>query len=149
MKILVMGLPGSGKTSFAKKLMAELQFSPLEFKFNHICWLNADEVRKEANDWDFSYEGRTRQAERMRDKANFAVKMQNIVVADFICPTNEARSAFKADLIVLMDTISEGRFEDTNIMFDKNCNPDYTVTDFNQEGEVIEQILHKLHTMGF
>ena len=106
-----MGLPGSGKTTLANELAPLLNAKRL----------NADEVRKEANDWDFSEEGRKRQAKRM---AEFAKKLKddgNNVVADFICPTPEARSLFPADYIIWVDTIKEGRFDDTNKMF---VNPD-------------------------
>ena len=104
-----MGLPGSGKTTLANELAPMLNAERL----------NADEVRKEANDWDFSEEGRKRQANRM---ANFAKKIKdkkNYVVADFICPTPEARSLFPADYIIWVDTIKKGRFDDTNKMFVK------------------------------
>ena len=90
--------------------------------------LNADEVRKEANDWDFSEEGRKRQSKRMAD---FAIKMKqdgSYVVADFICPTPEARSLFPADYIIWVDTIKEGRFDDTNKMFVKPDKYDFHVT---------------------
>ena len=106
-----MGLPGSGKTTLADELAPMLNAKRL----------NADEVRKEANDWDFSEEGRRRQAKRM---AEFAKKLKdngNNVVADFICPTPEARSLFPADYIIWVDTIKKGRFDDTNKMF---VNPD-------------------------
>ena len=90
--------------------------------------LNADEVRKEANDWDFSEEGRIRQSKRMAD---FAIKLKkegNYVVADFICPTPEARELFPADYVIWVDTIKEGRFDDTNKMFVKPDKFDFHVT---------------------
>ncbi len=148
MKILVMGLPGSGKTTFAKKLLAEFQFSKLEFKFNHISWLNADQVRKDHDDWDFSTEGRIRQSLRMKMLADTANAWNHLVIVDFICPTVETRKNFNADMIVFMDTISKSQYEDTNSMFDRNVNADYNVTNWNQEGEIIEQILHKCVSMG-
>jgi adenylylsulfate kinase len=90
--------------------------------------LNADEVRKEANDWDFSEEGRKRQAKRM---ANFAIKLKeegNFVLADFVCPTPEARALFPADFVIWVDTIKEGRFDDTNKMFVKPDKFNFQVT---------------------
>ena len=113
-----MGLPGSGKTTLANELGPMLKAKRL----------NADEVRKKANDWDFSEEGRKRQAKRMAD---FALNMRedgSYVVADFICPTPEARSLFPADYIVWMDTIKKGRFDDTNKVFVKPDNYDFHVT---------------------
>ena len=117
-KILIMGLPGSGKTTLAKKLV------PM---FNAV-WLNADKVREEANDWDFSEMGRTIQANRMKRLAQEALDNNRNVVADFVCPTEHTREDFKADYIVYMDTIKEGRFEDTNQMFIKPEKYDFHVT---------------------
>ena len=113
-----MGLPGSGKTTLANELAPMIDAKRL----------NADEVRKEANDWDFSEEGRKRQAKRM---AEFAVQLKdegNFVVADFICPTPEARALFPADFIIWVDTIKEGRFDDTNKMFVKPEKFNFQVT---------------------
>tara|TARA_Y100001949_G_scaffold60315_1_gene51080 strand:- start:323 stop:733 length:411 start_codon:yes stop_codon:yes gene_type:complete len=107
--ILIMGLPGSGKTTLASNLVPLL----------NAKWLNADEVRKEADDWDFSPEGRTRQAKRMWTKAMEYKDQGFNVVADFVCPTPAARELFPADYIIWMDTIKEGRFDDTNKMFVK------------------------------
>ena len=113
-----MGLPGSGKTTLANELASMLNAKRL----------NADEVRKEANDWDFSEEGRVRQAKRMADFAKKLKDEENYVVADFICPTPEARSLFPADYIIWVDTIKEGRFDDTNKMFIKPDKFDFQVT---------------------
>jgi len=107
MKILIMGLPGSGKTTLARTIVQRL----------NAVWLNADEVRKEANDWDFSKDGRTRQSLRMRSMAETSISANRTVVADFVCPTEKTREYFGADYTVWVDTIKEGRFDDTNKMF--------------------------------
>ena len=132
--ILIMGLPGAGKTTLAEELAPKLDAKRV----------NADEVRKEANDWDFSEEGRKRQAKRMAD---FALKLKNqgnYVVADFICPTPEARSLFPADFVIWVDTIKEGRFDDTNQMFVKPEKYDFHVTTQDAKvwaGKIIKEIL--------
>ena len=116
--ILVMGLPGAGKTTLADEMAPMLNAKRL----------NADEVRKAADDWDFSEEGRVRQAKRM---AEFALKLKtegHYVIADFVAPTPEARSMFPADFIIWVDTIKKGRFEDTNQMFVNPKNFNYHVT---------------------
>ena len=119
--ILIMGLPGAGKTTLADELAPKLNAKRL----------NADEVRKAANDWDFSEEGRKRQAKRMADFALELKNQGNYVVADFICPTPEARKLFPADFVIWVDTIIEGRFDDTNQMFVKPEKFDFHVTTQN------------------
>ena len=122
-KILIMGLPGAGKTYLAKILFPMLD----------AVWLNADEIRKKANVWDFSPEGRKRQSERMKKLAETALKENKNVIADFVCPTPETRSNFNADYIIWMDTITKGRFEDTNKIFVKPEKFDFRVTEKNAE----------------
>ena len=120
MKILIMGLPGSGKTTLAKPF-AELIGG---------VWINADQIRERYNDWDFSIEGRIRQAQRMKHLADGIEMSGKIAVADFVCPTEKARQEFGADYTVWMDTIKEGRFADTNILFEPPLNVDYHVKDW-------------------
>ena len=112
-----MGLPGSGKTTLAKLL------APM---FNAV-YLNADEVRREADDWDFSEEGRLRQALRMWTLAEEAVDANRTVVADFICPTEETRKKFSADYTIWLDTIKEGEYEDTNKIFEQPKDVDFRI----------------------
>ena len=116
--ILIMGLPGAGKTTLANELAKLIKSKRL----------NADEIRKTANDWDFSEEGRIRQAKRMSKEALKIKDEGSNVIADFICPTPEARNLFPADYIVWVDTIKKGRFEDTNQMFIKPEKYDCHVT---------------------
>jgi len=121
MIILIMGLSGSGKTSLAKTL------TPM---FNAV-WLNADKVREEANDWDFSEEGRIRQANRMKRLAQEARDNNRNVIADFICPTEDTRKEFNADYTIWMDTKKVSKFEDTDKIFETPKNPDFIVTHFD------------------
>jgi adenylylsulfate kinase len=117
MKILIFGLPGSGKSTLAE---------PFANLINGH-WVNADQVRQQYDDWDFSLEGRIRQAQRMRYLCDGIVRAGGTAVADFVCPTDQAREEFDADYTVWMDTIKAGRFEDTNQMFKKPKQYDYHV----------------------
>ena len=116
-----MGLPGAGKTYLAERLAPYLK----------AVWLNNNKVRKEANDWDFSPEGRQRQAKRMKGLAQKALGKGKNVVVDFVCPTPKTRKDFNADIVIWVDTIKKGRFEDTNKMFVKPKKFDFRVTEKN------------------
>ena len=121
-----MGLPGSGKTWLAERLQKHL----------NCAWYNADAVRKLANDWDFSPEGRMRQAQRMKTIANFESSNGRKVICDFIAPTDNARKEFGADFIIWMNTIDKGRFEDTNKMFEDPKVYDMRITKFLSDEEI-------------
>ena len=112
-----MGLPGSGKTTLSKKLA----------NLTNSVWLNADIIRTESNDWDFSPQGRIRQANRMKKKAQSYTNDQKNIIADFVCPTKKTRVDFNSDYTVWMDTINAGRFVDTNAIFEIPPNCDYHV----------------------
>ena len=134
MKILIFGLPGSGKTTLAK---------PFADLIGGIH-LNADDVRGCYQDWDFTPEGRMRQAARMRYLADGVVRAGKIAVADFVAPTDQARMEFNADFTVWMDTIKEGRFEDTNAMFVPPAHSDYHVEKwFNDTHEVLLKVVQR------
>tara|TARA_B100001245_G_C22454762_1_gene233779 strand:+ start:51 stop:464 length:414 start_codon:yes stop_codon:yes gene_type:complete len=127
MKILVCGLPGSGKTWLAARLTKQIK---------NCAWYNNDVVRKSANDVDFSIAGRMRQANRMKNLADFERSNGRWVVCDFIAPTKKAREIFAPDYVIWLDTIEEGRFEDTNQMFEKPKKIDVHVTHFMTDEEI-------------
>jgi len=146
-RILIMGLPGAGKTYFAERLKKYLEdFStadqmpaerlmhlelPPTYWSAKVDWFNADEIRKRYNDWDFSKEGRIRQSIRMFD---FAVKCSgDFVICDFVAPLPEMRHNFKADWTIWMDTIDKSIYEDTNSMFVPPTTFDFRITEKNAE----------------
>ena len=116
-----MGLPGSGKTYLAERLQPLLE----------AAWFNADNVRSMAGDWDFSEEARTRQSLRMKSIADFESSHGRMVICDFVCPTKETRDIFAADVLIWMDTIEEGRFEDTNALFENPEKVDFHIKEWN------------------
>ena len=127
MKILIMGLPGSGKTYLAKRMQPILK----------AAWYNADIVREMANDWDFSPEGRIRQSLRMKNLADFEKNQGRIVICDFVCPTRETKKNFNPDTTIWMNTIKSGRYEDTNKMFEIPTEVDYEIIEMNDSNHEI------------
>ena len=131
MKILICGLPGSGKTWLAERLQKKL----------NCAWYNADKIRESANDWDFSIEGRLRQAWRMRNIADIEHKNGRTIICDFVAPTKEAREIFNADKTIWMNTIQEGRFEDTNKVFVAPEKYDIVIDKFLSDEEIEDLVL--------
>ena len=133
MNILIMGLPGAGKSTLAKALQKRL----------NATWLNADEIRTKFNDWDFSMDGRVRQANRMSLLAAAAASNGwEHIICDFVAPTKEIRTLVPADYIVWVDTIKHGRFEDTNKLFEPPESYDVRVTE--QDAEYWADIITKV-----
>lgn len=127
MKILICGLSGSGKTTLAKQLVEKL-------KYTH---LNADELRAEANDWDFSAVGRMRQAQRIAAK----VKEFDDVVVDTIAPLKIHRAVIQADKVIWMNTCTESKYKDTDAIFNPPANAAVVITDFAYDiDDIIKQL---------
>jgi len=125
-RILIMGLPGSGKTTLAASLRERLWQEG-----RTVSWFNADEIRKANNDWDFSETGRIRQSIRMREMADAATT--DYVICDFVAPLVEMRNNYKADWTIWVDTIREGRYADTNKMFQEPEIYDFRITEQDSE----------------
>lgn len=131
-----MGLPGSGKTYLSERIAKRLD----------CAWYNADNVRHMAKDWDFSKEGRIRQSQRMRAFADFENSHDRTVICDFVCPTEETRKEFDADIVLWVNTIEKGRFENTNSIFEPPKEVDFVVeTRYNDSDikKLTEEILEK------
>jgi adenylylsulfate kinase len=137
MKILIMGLSGSGKSELAKELAKLLP--------NNIR-LNADEIREKYNDWDFSIEGRIRQAKRINELAN--ISDADYVIADFIAPTKESRIIFNADILIWVDTIKSSKYPNTDVIFENPTKYDFKIPKKNavKYGRIIANYILKNKT---
>jgi len=127
MRVLVIGLSGSGKTTLADAIAEKLGYARL----------NADKIRAEANDWDFSAVGRMRQAQRIAEK----LKLFDDVVVDTIAPLKLHRAIIKADKVIWMNTIQESKYKDTDAIFEVPNKVDLIVTDF---GYNVNEIINTL-----
>ena len=140
-RILIMGLPGSGKTTLAGALKKYLEENG-EISYARassepinsdvvVNWFNADDIRRKYNDWDFSNDGRIRQSIRM---FQFSLEAGgDYVICDFVAHIVEMRNNFKADWTIWVDTIKEGRYEDTNKAFVEPAEYDFRVNEQNCE----------------
>tara|TARA_B100000579_G_scaffold93458_1_gene73860 strand:- start:976 stop:1755 length:780 start_codon:yes stop_codon:yes gene_type:complete len=118
-KILIMGLPGSGKTYLARRIV----------KLLNADWFNADKIRGDYDDWDFSNAGIIRQVKRMKKLADSSKK--KFVVADFICPIKKQIEIFKPNFIIWMDTIKKSKYQRMNKLFSKPKKYDLRIEEKN------------------
>lgn len=116
MIVLIMGLPGSGKTTLATELK-----KITEQHGYIVTWYNADQIREIYSDWDFSEQGRLRQATRMRDLCTSKLMegKSDLIICDFVAPTNVAQNIIPINRLVWMDTIKKSRYSDTNKIFEQ------------------------------
>jgi adenylylsulfate kinase len=135
-RILIMGLPGSGKTTLARQVWLELERRALS-----VVWINADKIREFYKDWDFSHEGRMRQTKRLLKHAQDA--NADIAVVDFIAALDEQRELFGADFAIWMNTISAGRFADTNAAYETPDKYDIEITSWDTID--VKQIVDTIH----
>lgn len=126
MKILIMGLPGAGKTYLAERLQ----------KYLDCAWFNANEVRRMSNDWDFTEDGRIRQARRMMNLADFEKAQGSTVICDFICPTALHHRIFEADFTIWLNTVPRSQYEDTNSIFESPAYADIVTEKFLNDTEI-------------
>jgi len=126
LKILIMGLPDSGKTTLGEKLSK---------KFNIPFW-DADVVREVYNDWNFTFQGRDRQSVRMRRLA----EVDPISISAFIAPLPCYIRNFFPDKIIWMDTVKECKYEDTNKLFQSPLKYDVRIKKLGDDDEAFNLV---------
>jgi len=129
-RILVFGLPGSGKTTFSKKLLLP-----------NMDYYNADEIRKKFNDWDFSIAGRKLQSVRMLSMTVDSKMNKRHSIADFVAPFDKKRQSY--DIKIWMNTIRESKYRDTNEIFEKPKTCNFEIKDYNYEN-IIKEIHNEI-----
>jgi adenylylsulfate kinase len=127
MRILLTGLSGTGKTYLADKLSSAL----------HIPILNGDDVRSASNDWDFTYEGRHRQALRMYEMSQ---DCDNIIF-DFIAPLPLFRDIVRPDFIIWMNTKTSSQYPDTDSLYQPPKYPNIILHTFNYKLDSVIEVL--------
>lgn len=136
MIVLITGLPGSGKTTISQEIQTALAKHKLTVEL-----INADQVRESCNDWDFSQSGRQRQAWRMRQGA--LASTDDIVICDFVAPTNHIRGQIDPDYVIWMDTISSSRYPDTDAVYQPPMEFNYRVSSHadHHVAQIVDEIL--------
>jgi tRNA uridine 5-carbamoylmethylation protein Kti12 len=135
-KLLVFGLSGSGKTTFAKKLVKQLE--------NSIDHYEADKVREAFNDWDFSKLGRERQNMRMLYLSNLSQLNNKSSICDYINPYEKNRNDY--DIKIFMNTVNSSNYDDTDKIFEIPKKVDYEINSFDEELnlDIIKKIVNGL-----
>lgn len=136
-RILICGLPNSGKTTFAKSLVAEYQTNNKPY-----VWLNGDDIRSIYKDWDFSMEGRLRQTQRL---IHIATKVKNKdVIIDYVCPLEIYRQLIRPTHTVYINTGDTTPYEDTKKLFEAVANPTMTILNKNDIPSQAKQLFDQL-----
>ena len=135
MRVLIFGLPGSGKSTLACAIVEKFP----------CLYLNGDKIRDIFKDNDFSIQGRINQSRRM--KALSDLTQDVVVIADFVCPTEETRKIFNADLSIWMNTIQDSRYADTNKIFQKPKSADIIITT-KETGQHVLTIIERIKSYG-
>ena len=141
MSVLIFGLPGAGKTTLAEQVRNNIS------GFNPVLWINGDDVRNKHQDFDFSREGRIRQAQRIRMLADEAQRDGMVAVCDFVCPYEDTREIIEADISVWVDRIQESRYEDTNKTWETPQDGEYNLRltepyDVDQWAKIIADMVY-------